>query len=176
MRYAIRSRRRSPGLVAVSVLSLGLGLGVNLTLFTAIGAVFFSEPTMAERDRVVAVQPGNSNQFSYLNYRDLLDSGVFESVMGHRRVQLNLRADAAAERIDGLAVTPNFFEFIGVPMSIGRQFSAAEAVPERQARVAVLSHPFWQRQFGGDAAVIGREITLNGGRWRSSVCCRRFDR
>jgi hypothetical protein len=61
-------------------------------------------------------------------------------------------------------------------MSIGRQFSAAEAVPERQARVAVLSHPFWQRQFGGDAAVIGREITLNGGRWRSSVCCRRFDR
>jgi predicted permease len=162
MRYAIRSLLRSPGLVVVSVLSLGLGLGVNLTLFTAIGAVFFFEPTVADRDRVVAIQPGNSNQFSYLNYRDLLDSDVFESVMGHRRVQLNLRADAAAERIDGLAVTPNFFEFIGVPMSRGRQFSAAEAAPERQPRVAVLSHPFWQRRFGGEAAVIGREITLNG--------------
>jgi predicted permease len=162
MRHAIRSLRHSPGLVVVSVLSLGLGLGVNLTLFTAIGAVFFFEPTVAEPERVVAIQPGNSNQFSYLNYRDLLDSGVFESVTGHRRVQLNLRADAATERIDGLAVTPNFFGFIGVPMAVGRQFSAVEAAPERQPRVAVLSHPFWHRRFGGDDAVIGREVTLNG--------------
>ena len=146
----------------VSVLSLGLGLGVNLTLFTAIGAVFFFEPTVAARDRVVAIQPGNSNQFSYLNYRDLLDSGVFESAAGHRRAQLILRADGAAERIDGLAVTANFFEFIGVPMAVGRSFSAAEAAPERQPRIAVLSYPFWQRRFAGDAAVIGRDITLNG--------------
>ena len=76
MRHAFRSLRRSPGLVVVSVLSLGLGLGVNLALFTAIRAVFFFEPTVADRRVVYAVQPGNSNQFSYLNYRDLLDSGV----------------------------------------------------------------------------------------------------
>jgi ABC-type antimicrobial peptide transport system permease subunit len=88
MRHALRSLRRSPGLVIVSVLSLGLGLGVNLTLFTAIGAVFFFEPTVADRDRVVAIQPGNSNQFSYLNYLDVLASGVFESATGHRRAQL----------------------------------------------------------------------------------------
>jgi predicted permease len=162
MRHAIRSLRRSPGLVIVSVLSLGLGLGVNLTLFTAIGAVFLFEPTVAESDRVVAIQPGNSNQFSYLNYRDVLDSGVFESVSGHRRAQLILRADGAPERIDGLAVTPNFFQFLGVPAALGRHFSAAEAAPERQPRIAVLSHPFWQRRFGGDAAIVGREVTLNG--------------
>ena len=77
MRYAIRALRRNPGLVIISTLSLGLGLGVNLTLFTAIGAVFFFEPTVAERDRVVAIQPGNSNQFSYLNYADLLASNAF---------------------------------------------------------------------------------------------------
>ena len=127
-----------------------------------IRAVFFFEPMVAARDRVVAIQPGNSNQFSYLNYRDLLDSGVFESAIGHRRVQLNLRLDSAPERIDGLAVTPNFFEFLGVPMALGRQFSAVEAAPERQPRLAVLSYPFWQRRFGGDAAVIGRDIALNG--------------
>ena len=161
-RQAIRSLRASPGLVATSVLSLGLGLGVNLALFTAIGAVFFYEPTIADRARVVAVEPGNSNQFSYLNYRDLLDSGVFESVAGYRRVQLNLRADAAPERIDGVAVTPNFFEFIGVPPVLGRPFSATEAAPERQPRIVVLSHPFWQRRLGGDPNVIGREVTING--------------
>jgi predicted permease len=73
-----------------------------------------------------------------------------------------MRAGAAPERIDGLAVTPNFFEFIGVPMAIGRQFSEAEAAPERQPRVAVLSYPFWQRRFGGDTGIVGREITVNG--------------
>jgi predicted permease len=162
MRHAIRSLRRSPGLVVISVLSLGLGLGVNLTLFTVIRAVFFFEPTVADSDRVVAIQPGNSNQWSYLNYRDLLERGIFESAAGHRRVQLNLRVDSAPERIDGLAVTANFFEFIGVSMAAGRPFGGAEALPERQPRVAVLSYPFWQRRFGGDAAVVGREVTLNG--------------
>jgi putative ABC transport system permease protein len=129
MRHAIRSLRRSPGLVVVSVLPLGLGLGVNLTLFRAIDAVFLFEPTVADRERVFAIQPGNSNQFSYLNYRDLLDSRVFDSVTGHRRVALNLCANGATERIEGLAVTPNFFEFIGAPMTLGRQFTAAEAHP-----------------------------------------------
>jgi hypothetical protein len=162
VRQAIRSLRASPGLVVTSVLSLGLGLGVNLTLFTAIGAVFFYEPTLADRDRVVAIQPGNSNQFSYLNYRDLRDSGVLESVAGYRRVPLTLRTGTAPEGVDGIAVTPNFFEFIGAPPALGRHFSAGEAIPERQPRVAVLSHPFWKRRFGGDPDVVGREVTING--------------
>ncbi len=162
VRQAIRSLRASPGLVATSVLSLGLGLGVNLTLFTAIGAVFFYEPTLADRERVVAVQPGNSNQWSYLNYRDLLDSGVFASAAGYRRVPLTLREATAPERMEGLAVTANFFEFLGVPPALGRSFGATEAAPERQPRVAVLSHPFWQRRFGADANVIGRALTING--------------
>jgi putative ABC transport system permease protein len=162
LRHGVRSLRSSPGLVATSVLSLALGLGVNLTLFTAIGAVFFFEPTVADRDRVVSIEPGNSDQFSYLNYRDLLESGAFESATGYRGAALNMRANGVTERIEGLAVTPNFFEFIGVAPALGRHFAAAEAVPERQPRVAVLSHPFWQRRFGGNASVIGRDLTLNG--------------
>jgi predicted permease len=162
VRQTVRSLRATPGLVAASVLSLGLGLGVNLTLFTAIGAVFFYEPTIADGARVVAVQPGNSNQLSYLNYRDLRDSDVFESVAGYRRVPLTLRAGNVPEGVNGIAVTPNFFEFIGVPPALGRHFSAAEAAPERQPRVAVLGHPFWQRRFGGDPNVIGRDVTING--------------
>ena len=98
VRQALRSLRASPGLVATSVLSLGLGLGINLTLFAAIGAVFFYEPTVADRDRVVAVQPGNSNQFSYLNYRDLRESAVFESVAGYRRDSILTHLDSISSR------------------------------------------------------------------------------
>jgi putative ABC transport system permease protein len=162
LRRALRLLRTSPGLVLVSVLSLGLGLGVNLTLFTAIRAVFFREPTIADRERVVGVQPGNSNQFSYLNYRDLRDSGIFETVAGYRQVRLNLRTGDEAERVDGLAVTPNFFEAVRIPLALGRGFGAVEAAPEREPRLAVISNAFWRRRFTASPAIVGREMTLNG--------------
>src|SRR6476620_10672387 len=162
LRGALRLLRTSPGLVLVSVLSLGLGLGVNLTLFTAIRAVFFREPTIADRERVVGVQPGNSNQFSYLNYRDLRDSGIFETVAGYRQVRLNLRTGDEAEPVDGLVVTPSFFEAVRIPLALGRAFGAAEAASEREPRVAVISNAFWRRRFNASPAIVGLEMTLNG--------------
>lgn len=161
LRRAARVLRASPGLLIVSVLSLGLGLGVNLTLFTMIRAVFFYTPSVVDPNRVVGVEPGNSNQFSYLNYRDLQESGIFESVAGFRMVQLNLRGSDAVERVQGLAVTANFFEMLGVPMAAGRPFGAAEAAAERQPRVAVISYRFWQRRFGANPSAVGERLTLN---------------
>jgi putative ABC transport system permease protein len=162
LRQVSRFLRANGGLVAVSVLSLGLGLGVNLTLFATIQGVFFYQPTVAAASRVVSVQPGNSNQWSYLNYRDLRDSGIFEAVAGYRRVPLTLRDRNAPEPLSGIAVTANFFDFLGVPMAAGRAFAEAEATPERDPRAAVLSDGFWNRRFGRDPAVIGREVTING--------------
>ena len=161
VRRAARLLRASPGLLIVSVLSLGLGLGVNLTLFTAVRAVFFHMPSIADPGRVVGVEPGNSNQYLYLNYRDLVQSNIFESVAGFRRVQLNLRGREQVERVDGLAVTANFFDMLGVGTAVGRPFTAEEAAAEGQPRVAVLSHRFWLRRFNGDPRVIGERLTLN---------------
>ena len=139
MRHAIRSLSRSPGLVLVSVLSLGLGLGVNLAVFTAIEAVFFYQPTLADPSRVYAVQPGNSNQFSYLNYRDLLDSGIVETAAGSRGVTLNLRTGTETERVGALVVTANFFEFVGIPVALGRSFTGAEAARSRRRPSGILA-------------------------------------
>ncbi len=162
MRHAIRSLSRHPGLVVISVLSLGLGLGVNLAVFSAVRAIFFYEPSLTDPSRVYALQPGNSNQFSYLNYRDLQASGIVEAAIGSRGVSLNVRNGTATERVDALAVTPNFFDFVGLPVALGRAFSEAEALPERQPRVAVLGHTFWLRRFNADPAVVGRELIING--------------
>ena len=160
-RRAARVLLGSPGLLVVSVLSLGMGLGVNLTLFTAVRAIFFHTPSIADPGRVVGVEPGNSNQFSYLNFRDLQESGIFESVAGFRRVTLNLRGREQVERVNGFAVTANFFEMLGVPTAIGRPFTAAEAAAEAQPRLAVLSFRFWRLRFNEDPAVIGQRLTLN---------------
>jgi len=162
LRQTLRALRASPGLLAACVLSLGLGFGVNIALFAAVRTVFFYEPSIADPERVVAIEPGNSNQFSYLNYRDLQGRGLFEAVAGSRRVQLNLQAGADRERANGLAVTANFFEFVGIPFPLGRPFSADEASAERQPRVVVLSRAFWQRRFGGDPSAVGRAVSING--------------
>jgi predicted permease len=162
LRRAARVLSASPGLVLVSVLSLGLGVGANLALFSLLRTAFFYLPEVAEPERVVGVEPGNSNQYSYLNFRDLQESGIFESVAGFRRVQLNLRVGGEPERVPGLMVTADFFTALGIPAGIGRTFDAAQAAPERQPRIAVLSHAFWQKRFGGSAATLGQSVTING--------------
>ena len=162
LREAYRGLRKSPTLVFVCVLSLGLGIGVNLTLFSGLSAMFFDVPTMARPDEVVGIEPGNSNQFSYLNYRDLKDSGIFTSVFGHRRTELSLRLGDRTQPVSGLAVTGNFFEGLGVGAQIGRTFSDAEASPERDARVAVASHAFWRGALRADPNAVGQVLNLNG--------------
>jgi len=92
LRYAVRSLRRVPGLVAVSVLSLGLGIGLNLTLYAGVTTIFRHQPTMTEPAKVVGIEPGNGRQFSYQNYRDLRDSGTFSGVVGFRMSAMNRRA------------------------------------------------------------------------------------
>ena len=162
VRHALRAFRASPGIVAVGVLSLGLGVGVNLALFAGVRSAFFYEPTVADSARVVALRPGNNNQFSYPNYRDLRDSALFESVAGSRRVALTWRSGDAPEPLDAVAVTPNFFEFLGVPPAAGRLFGEAEVMPEAQPRVVVLSYPFWTRRLGANRDAIGRQMVING--------------
>ena len=68
---ASRGLRRSPGLVTVSALSLGLGIGLNAILYMGVSTVYRHQPTMADPDRMVGVEPGNANQFSYPDYQDL---------------------------------------------------------------------------------------------------------
>ena len=160
--YAWRSLRRSPVLVLVATLSLGLGIAVNTTLLGALSDIFLRPPTMADPAAVVGVEPGNSNQFSFLNYRDLRDSQIFADVVGSRGTVLNLRSRDSVERVNGLAVTANFFTGLGVEASLGRVFTRDEATPERDPRLAVLSYACWQRRFGGDPAVLGQTLNLNG--------------
>jgi predicted permease len=162
IREASRALARSPVLIAVCVLSLGLGIGVNLTLFSWLSAMFFDQPTIARPREVVGIEPGNSNQFSYLNYRDLKNSGLFEAVVGHRRTELSLRLGDTTRAVSGLAVTGNFFEGLGVDAQFGRVFTDAEASPERNPRVVVATHSFWRRMLGAANGAIGETLHLNG--------------
>jgi putative ABC transport system permease protein len=161
--YAARSLRKTPGLVAVVVLTLALGIGVNTTLFNLLNSMILAPPTAVEPDRLVRIEPGNSNQISYLNFRDMSGSPAFAGMALNAGTSLNWRHGDAVEQVPAMSLSGNFFSLTGTSAWMGRTFTPEEAAAERSAAVVVLAYDFWQRHFGGDRGAIGQTVNLNGG-------------
>ena len=161
-RHSVRSLRRSPGLVVVSAVSLGLGIGLNAILFMALSTIYGHQPTMTDPEQVVGVEPGYANQFSYQDYRDVREIGLFTDALGFRAANLNLGASGRLTPMGLLVVTGNFFDLLGVRAQVGRTFTAAEAAPERNPRQVVVTADFWRNRLRGDRAAIGETLVLGG--------------
>ena len=162
IRHGVRSLRRNPGLVAVSALSLGLGIGVNTILYMAVSTIYFHEPTMRDPERVVGVEPGNANQFSYPDYRDLQDVGSFDGVAGFRMSGMNLGSRERATPVSIVNVSANFFEVLGVVPARGRVLSSVADAPEREPRVVVVTDDFWRSRLQANPGAVGQPVILNG--------------
>jgi predicted permease len=162
VRHGCRSLRRSPGLVIVSALSLGLGIGLNTVLFMSISTVYGHQPTMIDPQRVIGVEPGYANQFSYPDYRDLKSSGIFTDAVGFRTGGLNLGSNGRLTPVSLLIVTANYFEVLGIRAHVGRTFTATEAATEREPRLVVVTDAFWKNRLRGDPAAMGESIVLGG--------------
>jgi putative ABC transport system permease protein len=161
-RYAVRTLRKNPTLVGVLVLCLGLGIGVNATIFGIFNKALLQGPTALNPGELVRVEPGNSDQISYANYRDLRGTPGFADFALSAGATLNLRSGDTLESLTALQVSANFFDLLGVDAFRGRTFTAHEAEPERQPRILVLDYGFWRRRFQEDEGIIGRALTLNG--------------
>ena len=160
-RYALRTLRKTPGLVALVVLCLGVGIGVNTTLFSLFNSLLLKEPTAHEPERLVQIEPGNGDRISYLNYKDLGPLSGFADFAISRRTALNLSRGDTPQRVSALQVSGNFFELLGVRASRGRTFTALD-IPELVPRLAVLDPRFASRLFPGEDDVLGRILVLNG--------------
>jgi hypothetical protein len=99
LRHAVRTLRRSRGLVLVATLSLGFGIGVNTTLYSVFRTVMLQPPTAPAPDRLVRIEPGNSNQISHLNFGDLRPAGAFEGIAAYATTRLNLRSGDEVEPV-----------------------------------------------------------------------------
>jgi predicted permease len=162
LRQSARSLARSPRLVVICALSLGLGIGLNLVLYLGVTTVYGHRPTMDAASRVVGVEPGNGNQFSYPDYEELRRGGIFEDVLAFRTTQLNLGGRDRSFPVGVLAVTPNFFDVLGVSSRAGRFFDQMEEVPEREPRVAVVTEAFGRRFLGASSDATGQTLMLSG--------------
>jgi len=166
-RYAIRNLLRRPAFTLIAVATLALGIGANTTIFSAINALLLKPLPFPELDRVVAIWdkvPSRGvlhNEVTVANFLDWQSqSQSFEQLALHRWWSANLTGIDPPERIQGFLVTANFFDAVGIKPIMGRNFSAEENQPGKDA-VAIITHSLWQRRFGGDPNILNKTITIN---------------
>ncbi len=168
IRYAFRMLLKQPGFTAVAVIALALGIGANTAIFSVVNAVLLKPLPYAEPGQLVMVWMdyrvgGNKEDVhswpSYVDYRE--GNTTFASMAGYTNESLNLTGTGEPERILGASTTASFFDVMRVAPLLGRAISPEENT-EGNDKVIVLSHGLWQRRFGGERGVIGREIEVNG--------------
>lgn len=165
-RQAWRGLRRSPVFAVTAIGTLALALGFGAAIVSLASAVLFRPLPFREADRQVLVFEGTSRETAQADtspgtYRDLARSmKTLEGLALFGSIEANLTGDHEPERVDGGVVTPNFFHTVGVTPQLGRFFAESEGEPGKD-QVVVLSHELWQRRYGGDRGVIGREVRLN---------------
>ncbi len=168
LRYAVRTLRKHPGFTGAVILTMALGIGVNTTFFTLFSLPFRPLPVKGP-GAVVDLKyehggKGQGNSFlDYVYFRE--HTQVFSGLIATGRSALTLGRDDASEEpliITGEFVSDNFFSILGARTILGRTFAPEETRAPGVNPVVVLSHPFWQRHFGGDPNIVGKTVPLNG--------------
>ena len=161
VRYAVRSLVKRPSFPIVVLATIALGIGAATAIFSIVEAILLRPLPFEEPDRLVFASEldGDSPMtFAWPNYEDYRARSMsFEAIACHQSNAFNVIGEPAARRVSGRLVCAPFFDVLRVRMQMGRTFTAADDQPGATP-VAVISDTFWQREFGGDSAVIGRTI------------------
>jgi predicted permease len=166
--YTLRSVRREPSFTIVAVLTLAIGIGANAALFTLARTALLSTLDVERTEELVeigCVDPAAPNDPCQTSYPGFLafasHTDVLSGVTAFRfLLDLNAVSGGRGERVTGLLLSGNAAAVLGLTPQLGRLLDAVDDVPGAPI-VAVLSHAYWQRRFGGDPAVIGRTLRLN---------------
>jgi predicted permease len=164
-RYALRMMRRDLSFTAIAVVTLALGIGANTAIFIVVNAVLLQPLPYPDADRLVLVWERaidkERDPVAPANYQDWRrENGSFQELGAFRFRGFALDDATAPEQLRALSMSSSVFQVLAIDPVRGRVFTEEEQ--QRRDRVVVLSHDLWQRRFGGQDAVIGRPIALNG--------------
>jgi predicted permease len=166
LRYALRMLRKAPGFTAVVTLTLALGIGANTALFSLVDDLLLRSLPIREPDRVIQIR--TTVRALGLNKPFSLSPPAFEYLTAHNKVLAEIvafqRVDRPVVAVDGVMepgkrvelVSENFFRDLGLVPAAGRLPAASDDA------VAVIGHGWWHSRFGGDDAIVGRTLTVNG--------------
>lgn len=170
--YAIRALRANPAFASATIATLGLGIGASLAVFTVVNGVLlrplpYRDPERIEMIWMVSSMPDEAGWNQPITsgfFNDLrLQARNFAALAAFRSWPSSL-ADAGGgepERVAAARVSHTLFDVLGVHPARGQAFTADQAAPGGP-NVALISHDLWQRRYGGDPALIGKQVRLNG--------------
>jgi len=166
--YGARQLRRSPAVTILAVASLAVGIGANTAVFSIVDALVLRSLPVPAPDRLAALSLGDQDatrvdgsRWSYAFWKAFVPHHTqFDGVMAWSPVRVSASRDSTVQPVDGVFVNGGFFAALRLPVGLGRPL---EQTDDRDGApsVVVISHGYWQRQFGGAADVIGRTILVH---------------
>ena len=167
MKYAIRTLLKNPRFSLVAVAAMALGVGVNAAIFSVVNVILLQPLPYPDATRLVRIcrefPSGVACAESIPKYLSAAKAQSLDAIAAYDFAGpgLNLSGAGLPQQVKGIHVSASYFRVFGASPALGRTFSDQE---DRVGgpRVAVLSNGLWQSHFGGDAAIAGRTISLNG--------------
>jgi predicted permease len=174
IRYALRTLARNPGFALAAIVPIALGIGINTAVFSILNsAAWRSLPVQAPEALVSVYQDfrggprrlvhGARALFSIPEYRAYRDQAqTLSGLMAYSRRWAVTLGRESPQEINGILVTCNYFDVLGLSPALGAGFTSANCGTPDAPPVVILSHAFWQSAFGGDPRILERPIALNG--------------
>jgi putative ABC transport system permease protein len=164
LRYALRGLANSPGFAAVAILSLALGIGANTAIFSLIDAVMLRSLPVQHPEELLQVK-GEGSYFTNPLWEQIRDSQttqeLFAGMLTWSGSRFNVAPSGEARFVDGSWVSGSYFGTLGVAPQIGRVLTSNDD-KRGCPGLAVLGHSFWMREYGGNPAVVGQNISIEG--------------
>jgi putative ABC transport system permease protein len=167
IKFGVRMLLKSPVMTFVALFALTLGIGANTAIFSVVNTVLLRSFPYKDPEQLALVwekrQGGRTDQnvINLGNFSDWKDqNSVFADMAAFLDTSRNLTGDGEPEEITGQLATTNLFSVLGTNAVLGRTFTQDDG-REGGPRVIVISHGLWQRRFGGDTQIVGRQILVN---------------
>jgi len=171
-RYALRNLRKDPRFTFIAILALALGIGASTVVFSVVDSVFFHALPYKNFNRSVVLgihdfaSTGGEKGRSYFSLAEIRafreQNHVFQDFIAYGRMRPTYDDGKSIRFFSfGAVVTPNTFDYLGVPPLLGRTISPEDGLPAA-APVFVMNYRLWQREFAGDPKILGTIFVLNG--------------
>ena len=166
--YAVRTLRRAPGFTFAAIATIALGIGANTVVFSLLNALLLQPLDASRPDELVRIYTSEGHELrteidrlggsSYADYENLRQSPALAGLAAYTPFGVHIKVNDATSRFEARIVSENFFAVLDRPLFLGGWTSGETGTQ------LIVSHRFWQSKLGGDAAVLGRSLDINGQR------------
>jgi predicted permease len=162
LRFGARSLLRTPAFTIAATAALALGIGATTAILSVVNGVLLRPLPYANSDRLVVILHNDNDPVAPANVTDWRNqTRSFTDVAAAEYWSASLSGTDQAEHVLGLRMSASMFPMLGVQPLLGRVFTSEEDRSGKE-RLAVISHGLWQRRFGGEANIVGRQVSFDG--------------